>query len=305
MSIMKIDALPRYSKDGYLNRLILKDEHRPIVLYIEDKDKEYIYESILRRMYTIDDIPSCKVLDFISVRGVGGKGNIKALYSEQKTYDAQKHEHYVYLMDGDFDRYVSPETMIKDENVVYLDAYCIESYFIHENGCIDYIQGKSQKVYADIRDSFHFDYWLDRIVSESKDLFIMYACTSCSRFENGVEIPPNVGGATAMLDKNSGFINKERAKAQIERMHSCEISDFDQIVKKITYRYEALHDQDYFYLICGKFLLNSLSYYIASSFPRCMSRVSWHQLLDELRKTFDVRSLSALKICLDANLEKI
>ena len=32
---------------------------------IEDKDKEYIYESILRRMYTINDIPSCKVLDFI------------------------------------------------------------------------------------------------------------------------------------------------------------------------------------------------------------------------------------------------
>ena len=39
----------------------------------------------------------------------------------------------IFIVDGDFDRYIKKEEMIEHHNFIYLETYNIENYFIDEN----------------------------------------------------------------------------------------------------------------------------------------------------------------------------
>ena len=301
---MDLEAKPSYSQEAIKNRAILEKAYYPLILYVEDKDKEYVYEGILKRMYPINERVNDKILDFVNIIGLGGKEEVKKKIQEQGSKNANIKQQYVYLLDGDFDRYICPNLMMSGNNIVYLEAYCIESYFIDEIGCMDFIQGKTEFKNSDIKQSFLFDEWKSKIVNESKDLFLSFACCRQYRIENNksVNIPKGVSQACRQLDKTTGFIDVSKKNLKIDEIKTL-INDYDNRVAQISNLYEKKYGDNYFYFICGKFLFQSLVYYISNQFPIIQKNPK--PLFEELRKNFDINQLNILKDCLDKNLKEL
>lgn len=68
----------KYTSQALSNRDLFYEDNQKYIMYVEDQGKEYIYESILERMFTSDFIKNIKIL------GLGGKSCVKNKYKENK-----------------------------------------------------------------------------------------------------------------------------------------------------------------------------------------------------------------------------
>ena len=221
----------RYSNEALASRALLYSGLNDINLYVEDTDKEYEYETIFRRL--LGDKYCIK-----TIFPLGGKPKVKQQYKEfGSETDGIKN---FYIVDGDFDRYISPNDMICDDCFIYLKTYNIENYYIDENACLTYAKGCLKQIDKQVQQRIDFNLWKTRIVSEAKKLFLCYCYIqlACLELENVNRSP------YLFLDQRTGFERTDGAFEQYSSEIQQKGSDMEKKIKEISIHYEEENGQD-------------------------------------------------------------
>ncbi|HEL1670362.1 TPA: DUF4435 domain-containing protein [Streptococcus suis 2651] len=268
-------------------------------LYVEDTGYEYWYKEIFRRMG----------FKLVSVVASGDKNRVVADYRKygSKTDTGKLN---FYITDGDFWRYKCPEKMIKDDCFIYLETYNIESYFVDKTYSIRFLKGRLHTDDDGVKKSgFDFDRWEQRIVNESKDLFFTYVAIECltarlggSNPQFSHEIGRTVSDVTRFLNFGTGFVNQTNWTNEITRIeeiinnHNLS-KEFSQTMQVIKNNYYVINQEEYYNLICGKYLFDSLCAYIQSVLisNSARSAINKRDFKWECINSFDISKLDYVK----------
>lgn len=268
-----------YSSEAQAARFLLFQGLNEINLIVEDKDREYIYETIFKRMLKDQ-------YNISTIFAVGGKPSVIERYREFKNEtDGIKN---FYIVDGDFDRYIYSEDMINNPCFIYLKTYNIESYFLDEEACVQFVKGRMKCMDKEVKEKLNFQYWKNRIVSESSSLFLNY-CFVQKYYPHKETLSRS---SYLFIDNKTGF---ERTDEKYHKFED-EVIELDSNSKnkimEIDILYKSINGDDYFNLICGKFLFDSLCCYIRNLIEQKFEKedFKWH-----LVNHFDISKLDYVK----------
>ncbi|MDY2636834.1 MAG: DUF4435 domain-containing protein [Phascolarctobacterium sp.] len=309
------DSEFQFSATGKENRgLFVEDTNKPIILYVEDTDNENVYRHILLRMFPISELKA-DIFSYVHVVAAGSKKMVIERYEHNRKNNTTAQKKFVYLLDGDFDRYINSQDMKHDTDVIYLEKYNIESYLLSEAISVLYIQdyirynlsecnrevlGYEYKDYETIRQMLDFEAWKGHVVGDSARLFLNYACENMYWLENKLyKTNKNTSNADRCLNNNNGTVMKDRIEAIIEESRK-HIPNYNERIYGITILYKGINGDDFSNLICGKFLLKSLAGHIRNVFS--LTSVGYDSLKREFLKSFDVNLLSGLKVVIKRHL---
>lgn len=243
-----------YSSESLYSRAIMLRKKQKVNIYVEDTDKEYEYETIFKRLLGEADYNK-----FINdITGLGGKQKVKKFYEDNgpMTEDA----HNFYLVDGDFDRYIESESMIQDCCFLYLETYNIENYLIDEKACECYSKSRLKCFDKEVHEKINFNHWKDSLVGQIYPLFLCF-CLSQQEHLN----EPTVSQPTGKFINYKTGIDVRDEEIQNYKQHIFEnIDEPNKKLVSIKERYEQINGDDYFNLICGKFLFKCLCFYLAN-----------------------------------------
>lgn len=276
-----------YSNEAAINRIEFYQGYNDVNFFVEDKEKEYEYETILNRLLE-------GKFRISSVFALGGKKDvIKRFYECGEISNGIKN---IYIVDGDFDRYTYPDEMINTSCFIYLKAYNIESYFIDENACYQFAKGKMRCVDKVVKEKINFKHWKTKIVHQAKKLFLCYCFLK--KYHPSEE---SVGrNHYLFIEQISGFEREDGAYDDYWKSILMLDQDAPRKIKEIAQIYEYINGNDYYNLICGKFLFTSLYCHlrniIGKSFPQYDLR--WH-----LINNFKITSLDYVKEAILAHID--
>ncbi len=244
----------QYSSEAFATRYVYFQGLNDINLFVEDEGKAYEYETIFKRL--LGDKYS-----IIGINPTGGKPALKKCFNEFGTFDSSNPDvKNIFIADGDFDRYAHPEEMIDSPNFIYLQAYNIENYYIDEKASIQYAKGKLKCLDNEMMQKFDFQKWKVTIVNQSTKLFLLY-CYLSKYYPSIENVSRSIG---LFLDIKTGFERKDGAYEKYFNEIKTTTGDYDieNRIIEIDALYKTINGDDYFNLICGKFLLKSLSMHI-------------------------------------------
>lgn len=265
-----------YSESALLNRVLFYSDYNDINIFVEDEYKEFIYENIFQRMFNykveINKIYPMK----------GKKGVEKAFQEYGKEYDGKP---AIYLVDGDFDLVMGKE-MISSPNYIYLERYNIESYYIEEKAVLKYMAGKMKTTQKNVSEKIEYFGWENMIYDAMKELFINYMIAQ--------EVFPeekNVGISPHTFFYKNGYVNIDKVEEYINRLRS-RIPDYDVKYDLYKRKFETILSGDTTKLVCGKYLLASLSNYL-----REKAKVTFKEddFIYFLASFFDIKTLDFVK----------
>jgi hypothetical protein len=268
-----------YSSEALAARFLLFQGLNDINLIVEDKDREYIYETIFKRMLG-------EQYHISAIFAAGGKPAVKDRYNEFRS-ETNGVKNF-YIVDGDFDRYIHEDDMINDPCFIYLETYNIENYFIDEEACLQFSKGHLKCLDNVVREKVSFNGWKERIISESTKLFLCYCFVQ--KFHPETE---NVSRSSFLFvnDKTGFERNGAYQKYWNEEILTLDSNALEKI-NEINDKYISINGNDHFNLICGKFLLDSLCAYLRNLFKATFSKdeFKWH-----LINHFDITKLDYVK----------
>lgn len=265
-----------YSESALLNRVLFYSDYNDINIFVEDEYKEYIYENIFQRMFNYE-IKISKILP------MKGKPGVEKAFREYGCeYDGKP---TVYLVDGDFDLVMGKE-MIENPNYIYLEKYNIESYYIDEKAILKYMAGKMKTTQKNVSEKIKYSQWENMIYDAMKELFINYMVAQATFPEE-----KNVGLPAHSYFYKNGYANIGKIEDYINSL-KCRIPDYE--IKYNTYKrnFEIILFEDTTRLVCGKYLLASLSNYL-----RKIANVSFKEddFIYFLASFFDIKTLDFVK----------
>lgn len=265
-----------YSNLGLSNRLLFYSDYNDINIIVEDEHKEFIYENIFQRMFN-NRIKINKILPM-----KGKKGVEKAFQEYGCVYDGKP---VIYLVDGDFDL-VMGKQMICSPNYIYLEKYNIESYYIDEKAVLKYMAGKMKTIQKNVSDKIEYSNWVDMIYDAMKELFINYMIAQ--------EVFPeekNVGISPHTFFYKNGYVNTEKIEEYINQL-KCRIVDYDVKYDLYKGRFEIVLSGDTTRLVCGKYLLASLSNYLRE---KVKVKFKEDDFIYFLASSFDIKTLNFVR----------
>jgi hypothetical protein len=279
-----------FSEEAELNRYLFYSDLNDINFFVEDKDKEYEYETIFSRLFG-------EQYHISSIFAAGGKLGVKKAFNEYGEFDSNNpNKVNVFIVDGDFDRYIRNEEMIENSHFIYLKYYNIENYFIDKEATLKFAKGKLHLRDLEVQQKVKYDEWREKIVSQAQKLFLLY-CAVQSKLPS----EPNVArNEYLFIDEKSGF-EKENAYKKYRDSILEKDSDILLEVEVIKSKYEQINGEDYYGLICGKFLLTSLYVYLKG---KCKGSFSREDLRWTLINEFDTGSLKYIKEQVDGICRK-
>lgn len=178
--------------------------------------------------------------------------------------------------------------MIDDSCFIYLKTYNIENYFIDEDACLQFSKGYLKCLDQIVKNKVDFNTWRIRIIAESSKLFLCY----CYVKKYHPQIKTLTRPSFLFLNDKTGF---ERNDAY-QNYWKDEILVLDcnaqDKIDEIDEIYKSINGDNYFNLICGKFLLDSLCAYLRNLFKTTFSKeeFKWH-----LINHFDITKLDYIK----------
>nr|WP_315050607.1 DUF4435 domain-containing protein [uncultured Lachnoanaerobaculum sp.] len=270
----------KYTSEAIVTESLYFGDVNDINIYVEDEGKEYIYETIFKRLmgdkYKIEKI-----------FGVGGKEKLKKYFREieSKNQNYTKNKN-IYVADGDFDRYICEHDMINSTNFIYLETYNIENYYIDKNASQNQVKRILKVLDAQVEEKLGFDNWKDKIVKQASKLFFYY----CYVKKNHPEIQTVSRSPYLFINKEDGLEKKgafDKYKKEVLSLNP----NADTEVEKIKNRYHEIYNDD-FNIICGKFLLDSLYCHIKSIVKKDFSK---DEFIWNLVKEFDIDKLEYIK----------
>jgi hypothetical protein len=252
-------------------------DYNDINIFVEDEYKEFIYENIFQRMFNYQ-IRINKILP------MKGKPGVEKAFQEYGcSYDGKP---AIYLVDGDFDLVMGKE-MIDSPNYIYLEKYNIESYYIDEKAVLKYMAGKMKITQKRVSEKIEYSEWEDMAYEAMKELFINYmVAQNLFPKEKNVGLPPH-----SYFYKN-GYVNTEKIEEYINSL-KCRIPDYDAKYDSYKRKFETILLGDITRLVCGKYLLASLSNYL-----REKANVTFKEddFIYFLASFFDIKKLDYVKI---------
>lgn len=265
-----------YSEEALMNRVIFLSEHNDINIFVEDIDKEYEYENIFNRMFNYQ-------ININHIFAMNGKiGVEKAFKQYGEVYDGKPS---IYLVDGDFDLIMGKD-MIEHPNYIYLEKYNIESYYIDRRAIIRFVSGKIKKRQRDVEEIVQFDLWSTDTYGWLQTLFLNYILVQ-DKFPN----EKNVGIPGHSYLKSNGLEDEVKIKKYVDTLKE-RVSDYENLIKLIYKKYVNKLNEDSTRLICGKYLLASLSQYLRKRVNKPFKEEDFkYYLLSE----FDITCLNYVK----------
>ena len=271
----------KYTEEAELSRYLFYSGISDFIVFVEDKDKEYEYETIFERLFN-------DKYENICILSGHGKNGVKKAFEEFGEVDKNNPSHMIfYIVDGDFDKYIHQDEMIHSEHFIYLDQYNIENYLIDEQAVVKFVKGKTAKLDKEVKRLVNFHYWEETIVSQAKKLFLLYCAV-----QKTMPTEPNVArNAYRFIDSKTGFENNNGYLDYYNHIITKK-ADIDKDVREVKTIYENINGDNYFGLICGKFLLTSLFVYLQGKTKKhfSMNELRWY-LISE----FDVSKLNFIK----------
>lgn len=276
-----------FSNNAELSRLHFLAENSDFIFFIEDSNKEYEYGNIFGRLFENDE----RKFEIVSM---GGKPKVKDAFRKYNSFFENKP--CFYIVDGDFDLIIHTEDMICSENFIYLEYYNIENYFIDKTAVHHFMGNKLKKYNEELFVKVNFDYWLTRIINEAKDLFLIY----CAIQKSMPKLQNVARNIYKFLDYKTGFAQKN-AYEDFHKETQSKIPNIDEEINCVLNIYSEKYNNNYFPLICGKFLLTSLSIYL-----RKLSKNKFSN--DELRwfliNKFNINKLGFIKERVNSVIDK-
>lgn len=268
-----------YSPEASATRFLFYQGLNDINLFVEDAGLEYEYETIFKRLlkdkYCIT-----------AIFALGGKNNVKQKYLEfGNSTNGIKN---FYIVDGDFDRYISPQDMINDGGFIYLKTYNIENYLVDQYACEQFAKSKLKCLDKEVVLRVGFVDWKERIVNEAKKLFLCY----CFIQKFNLGIPTLSRSEYLFIDQKDGFERKDNSFQIFKNSVLAVAPHAEEKIAEIVIDYETLNGDDYSGFICGKFLLTSL-YCHLRNIVKCNFRTEdlrWY-----LVNNFDISKLDYVK----------
>ncbi len=235
-----------YSESALLNRVLFYSGYNDINIFVEDEYKEFIYENIFQRMFN-DQIEINKIFP------MKGKPGVEKAFQEYGcSYDGKP---AIYLVDGDFDLVMGKE-MIDNLNYIYLEKYNIESYYIEEKAVLKYMAGKMKIPQKKVSEKIEYSKWEDMIFEAMRELFINYMVA-----QNVFPEEKNVGISPHSFFYKNGYANIEKIKEYINSLKG-RIPDYNVEYGLYKSKFETILCGNTTRLVCGKYLLASLSNYL-------------------------------------------
>lgn len=165
----------------------------------------------------------------------------------------------IYIVDGDFDRILYDSDMIDDLRFIYLKEYNIENYLIDKDVTLKFAKGRLHKLDEEVERIVDFEGWREKIVQQATKLFLCYCLV-----QKEVPSEPNVARSHYLfLDDKTGFEKEGKYQEYWDRVNEL-IPNASGKIDDIKRKYENIYGEDYYSLICGKFLLTSLICHIKS-----------------------------------------
>ncbi|TCL38079.1 uncharacterized protein DUF4435 [Anaerospora hongkongensis] len=271
-----------YSSEASATRYLYYQELNDINIFVEDAGKEYEYETIFKRL--LGDQYSIS-----TIFALGGKSNVRRRYEEfgSETPGNSLIKNF-YIVDGDFDRYINPDELINDPCFIYLETYNIENYFLDENACTQFAKGRLRCFDSVVKNKINFCFWKDTIVEQASKLFLCY-CFVKKYFPSNESVKRS---AYLFIDYKTGFERSDGAYQQYWEFILELDSDAEKKISEIANNYEQINGNNYYNLICGKFLIDSLYSYIRSIITSKFDKddFKWH-----LINHFDISQLNYIK----------
>jgi len=278
-----------YSSEASATRYLYYQGLNDINVFVEDAGKEYEYETIFKRLFGDQ-------YSISAIFALGGKRNVRSRFEEFGTENPDDHTvKNFYIVDGDFDRYIHQEDLVDNPFFIYLKTYNIENYFLDETACIQFAKGRLKCFDIVARDKINFRFWKETIVGQAAKLFLCY----CFVKKYFPEIESVKRSAYLFIDDKTGFERDDSAYQQYWEMVLALRSDVEEKIAEIVAIYEQINGKEFYNLICGKFLFDSLYCYIRSivnsKFEK--SDFRWH-----LINHFDISQLDYVKFAIVSRL---
>ncbi|XZN60507.1 DUF4435 domain-containing protein [Clostridium perfringens] len=277
--ICKRDEL-KYSEEAEASRFFFYTDINDINIFVEDKDKEYIYETIFKRMFK-------NKYSIYSIISVGGKINLEKSFYEFGTYDKDnKDKKNIYIADGDFDRIIGKE-MIDNVNFIYLFDYNIENYLIDKEATYSFAKGKLKALDSEVKDKVMFDEWREKIVGQAFKLFILYS--TIQKYNADIQ---NVQRSPYLFLDNKNGLERVGTYDEFYNEIKDKIDNLDEKIEEIMTRWNTIYDGDKEKIICGKFLFTSLSCHIKNITNK---KIVNDDFIWNLVQHFDMKKLNYIK----------
>lgn len=231
-----------YTVEAELNRYLFYSDLNEINFFVEDKNKEYEYETILKKLFK----GKYKIASIITANGkLGVKQEFWEFGEKSNDYIVRNN---IYIVDGDFDKYIHSEDMIDNDHFIYLKKYNIENYFIDEKAVIKFAKGKLHVLDKDVKLIINFGYWKDTIVEQAKRLFLLYCAV-----QNVLPAEANVARSEYLfIDDKTRFERQDGYKSYYDYIVTLK-SDIDLDIERIKISYEAINGTNYLVLYVGNF----------------------------------------------------
>lgn len=271
-----------YSYEASSTRYFFYQGLNDINIFVEDSGKEYEYETIFIKLLGDD-------FKIKTIFGVGGKLELIKRFNEFGIRDDSCNVNNIYLADGDFDRYIYSPDMIKNKHFIYLNTYNIENYFIDEDASLMFVKGQLKLSNEQIKNKVDFQKWKSKIVSQAEKLFMCYCYVK--KYHPTVE---NVNRSPYLfIDSKTGFEKEDSLNSYWKMI--LELDSEENIkskIKEIKISYESVNGNNYYNLICGKFLFTSLCAYLRNIISKKFSYngFRWHLICN-----FDISQLYYVK----------
>lgn len=270
-----------YSEQGAENRLLFLSDDSKLLIFVEDKGKEYEYEYIFAKMFEQYKI---------GVFAMGGKSAVKKLFNKYR--EEYNHKPLLYLVDADFDLLLN-KNIINHTNFIYLKKYNIESYFINNKSIFNFVKLTMRMKQSDVLNKFNYDVWLKDTYSNFKELFLYFAIVQDRPDIFGSK--KNVALSPYLFLEDKGTINTNKIKNYKSELESI-FGNIDILFSDMENKFKKNLNGDCSRLICGKYLIACLLNYFKNSLS---IKIKDSELRNHLLDNFDIKEFNYIKDRID------
>lgn len=271
-------SFPQRSQGGLAATDVFYRNYNEIYFYVEDAGQENLYFSALSKLF--HDI------DFAKIFPLGGKPNVLKHAKDDTNSSIGKR---VYILDKDFDDLLGTKENIP--YVFYLDAFCVENYFLDEDAVVELVLESFPKLKRDdIREELSLDIVIPEIGESLKTLFALFFFVQLEKLEIlNTSQKPEKFCKKGILWETCPKCIENYLKEALDQCRARSISKPDENILE-DFRLCAFRSAPTVNVVSGKFWLKMLFHYVKSkytlssiTFDSFVFRVAKKCSLEELR----------------------
>lgn len=259
MKICVQESLKR-EENVKLTSLMMLYRSDKLNIVIEDSAKEFIYEILFEKLFNRD----------IKILSSGCKNTSIKLHNKLHEKDKDK---VVFIVDGDFDILFYSDKCNVLNNLVYLDKYDIEAYFIKDISMLAAARLSFKCTKEKLQEHFNFNTWYTKTSQELSQLFILFAIAHshgiCMKECTGNK---SIGEAFNYFIIEDGSVSTERL-VKLDTYLATKLHNLPDLKKEILLKIEQNYQSPYDF-ISGKYYIKSFKNNISFELKQYLIKVS-------------------------------